>query len=102
MTLAALADSKSQGLSFLMNEVAIVGAVLVRYTDGLLERLSNDDEEFGLPRLTKLIVPHQQKSAQKIVEVIHTTVFDFGSQAKWKDDFTTGVVKKADFNGGPM
>ena len=77
------------------------GAVLVLYTDGLLERLNNDDEEFGLSRLTKLIVQHQQKSAQKIVDVIHKTVLDFGSQAKWKDDFTAVVVKKAGFNGRP-
>ncbi|MFQ6043744.1 MAG: PP2C family protein-serine/threonine phosphatase, partial [Candidatus Poribacteria bacterium] len=77
------------------------GAVLVMYSDGLLERLNNDDEEFGLPRLIKLIVQHQQKSAQKIVEVIHQTVFDFGSQAKWQDDSTAVVVKKVGFSGGP-
>ncbi|MHC4356933.1 MAG: PP2C family protein-serine/threonine phosphatase [Planctomycetota bacterium] len=77
------------------------GAVLVMYSDGLLERLNNDDEEFGLPRLTKLVVQHQQKSAQEIVDVIHQTVFDFGSQAKWQDDFTVVVVKKQGFNGGP-
>lgn len=75
-------------------------AVLVMYSDGLLERLNNDDEEFGLPRLTKLIVQHQQKSAQEIVDVIHQTVFDFGSQAKWQDDVTAVVVKKVGFNGG--
>jgi sigma-B regulation protein RsbU (phosphoserine phosphatase) len=70
------------------------GAILVLYTDGLLERLNNDDEQFDLPRLTKLIVQHQQKSAQEIVDVIHQTVFDFGSQAKWQDDVTAVVVKK--------
>jgi sigma-B regulation protein RsbU (phosphoserine phosphatase) len=70
------------------------GAVLVAYSDGLLERLNNDDEEFGLPRLTKLIVEHQQKSAQEILEVIHQTVFTFGNQAKWQDDITAVVVKK--------
>ncbi|MHC4499795.1 MAG: PP2C family protein-serine/threonine phosphatase, partial [Planctomycetota bacterium] len=70
------------------------GAVLVVYSDGLLERLNNDDEEFGLSRLEKLVVEHQQKSAQEILEVIHQTVFAFGNQAKWQDDVTAVVVKK--------
>jgi sigma-B regulation protein RsbU (phosphoserine phosphatase) len=70
------------------------GSVLVIYSDGLLERLSNQDEEFGLPRLTELIVQHQQKSAQEIVDVIYQTVFTFGSEAKWQDDFTAVVIKK--------
>jgi len=70
------------------------GAVLVMYSDGLLERLNNDDEEFGLERLTKLIVQHQQKNAQHILDVIYQTLFDFGNQAKWQDDFTAVVVKK--------
>jgi sigma-B regulation protein RsbU (phosphoserine phosphatase) len=76
------------------------GAVLVMYSDGLLERFNRDDEEFGLPRLTQLIVQHQQKSAQEIVDVIHQTVFDFGDKAKWQDDVTAVVVKKVGFNGG--
>ena len=70
------------------------GAVLVMYSDGLLERLSKDDEEFGLPRLSTLILQNQQKSAQEIVNLVQQTVFDFGSQAKWQDDFTVVVVKK--------
>jgi len=70
------------------------GAVLVMYSDGLLERRNDDDEEFGLARLEKLIVQHQEKSAQKILEVIYQTVFAFGNQAKWQDDVTAVVIKK--------
>ncbi|MCI0699127.1 serine/threonine-protein phosphatase [candidate division KSB1 bacterium] len=70
------------------------GAVLVMYSDGLLERRNDDDEEFGLPRLEKLIVQHQQKSAQQILEVIFQTIFAFGNQAKWQDDVTAVVIKK--------
>jgi sigma-B regulation protein RsbU (phosphoserine phosphatase) len=70
------------------------GAVLVMYSDGLLERRNNDDEEFGLPRLEKLIVQHQQENAQKILEVIYQTIFAFGNQAKWQDDVTAVVIKK--------
>lgn len=70
------------------------GGVLVMYSDGLLERLNSEDEEFGLPRLIKLIAQNQKKSAQNIVDVIYQTAFDFGSQTKWQDDFTVVVVKK--------
>ena len=71
------------------------GAILVMYSDGLLERRNNDDEEFGLSRLEKLIVQHQEKSAPKILEIIYQTVFAFGNQAKWQDDVTAVVVKKS-------
>jgi sigma-B regulation protein RsbU (phosphoserine phosphatase) len=70
------------------------GAVLVMYSDGLLERRNDDDEEFGLARLEKLLVQHQEKSAQKILEMIYQTVFAFGNQAKWQDDVTAVVIKK--------
>jgi serine phosphatase RsbU (regulator of sigma subunit) len=53
-----------------------------------------DDEEFGLGRLEKLIVQHQEKSAQKILEVIYHTIFAFGNQTKWQDDITVVVIKK--------
>ncbi len=70
------------------------GTVLVLYSDGLLERHNNDDEEFGLSRLKNLLIQHQQKSAQEILDVIYQTVFTFGNQAKWQDDVTVVVVKK--------
>lgn len=70
------------------------GAVLVMYSDGLLERRNHADEEFGLVRLVNLIVEHQHFSAQKILEVIYQTVFAFGNQTKWQDDVTAVVVRK--------
>lgn len=71
------------------------GAVLVMYSDGLLEHRNELDEEFGLSRLEELLVQHQTKSAQNILETIYQTVFAFGKQAKWKDDVTVVVVKKS-------
>jgi sigma-B regulation protein RsbU (phosphoserine phosphatase) len=72
------------------------GAVLVLYSDGLLERRNDADEEFGLARLEKLIVQHQRKNAQKILEELYQTIFTFGNQAKWQDDVTAVVVKKTE------
>jgi sigma-B regulation protein RsbU (phosphoserine phosphatase) len=71
------------------------GAVLVLYSDGLLERRNDADEEFGLARLEKLIVQQQQKSAGKILEEIYQAVFAFGKQVQWQDDVTAVVIKKS-------
>ena len=70
------------------------GAVLMLYSDGMLERFNNVNEEFGLSRLERLVVEHQQKSAQKILELIHETVFAYGKRARWQDDVTVVIVKK--------
>ena len=70
------------------------GAVLIIYSDGLLERRNAANEEFGLARLEKLIVRQQQKSAPQILEVIYRTIFAFDNQARWQDDMTVVVIKK--------
>jgi sigma-B regulation protein RsbU (phosphoserine phosphatase) len=70
------------------------GAVLVLYSDGLLERLNGDDEEFGLSRLKTLIVQNQDSSAQVILDAIYQTIFTFGNETKWQDDVTIVVIKR--------
>lgn len=70
------------------------GTVLIMYSDGLLERFNSVDQPFGLSRLERLVVEHQQKSVQKILELIHETVFAYGKRARWQDDVTVVIVKK--------
>jgi sigma-B regulation protein RsbU (phosphoserine phosphatase) len=70
------------------------GSVLIMYSDGLLERFNSVDQQFGLSRLEALVVEHQYKSAQKILELIHETVFAYGKRARWQDDVTVVIVKK--------
>jgi len=70
------------------------GAVLVMYSDGLLERRNHEDEEFGTARLEKLLIAHQHKSASEILDVLYHSVFAFGNQTKWQDDATAVVLKK--------
>jgi phosphoserine phosphatase RsbU/P len=70
------------------------GAVLVMYSDGLLERFNDDEEDFGLARLKKLIVQNQDSCAQKILEIIYKTVYAFGKETKWQDDVTVVVIKR--------
>lgn len=70
------------------------GSVLIMYSDGLLERFDSDDQQFGLARLEKLVLENQHISAQKLLELIHKSVFEFGKRAKWQDDVTVVIVKK--------
>ena len=69
-------------------------AVLVIYSDGVLERFNANHEEFGLEHLATLIVQHQHKAAQEILDIIYQTVFDFGDQATWQDDVTIVIIKR--------
>lgn len=70
------------------------GAVLVLYSDGIVERHKDEDEQFGLTQLKELAVNNQNKKAEEIVELIFKTVYDFGKRASWEDDATVVVIKK--------
>src|SRR5207249_11907942 len=69
------------------------GAVLVMYSDGVLER-HNGNEEFGLARLEEVVIRHQQESASAILNAIYQTILAFGDQSRWLDDVTIVVIKK--------
>lgn len=70
------------------------GAVLFIYSDGLLERRNQDEEEFGAARLEQMLIAHRHLGARKILDAIYQGVFAFGNQAAWQDDVTVVVVKK--------
>lgn len=70
------------------------GAVLVMYSDGVLER-ENGNEEFGLAQLEELVIRHQQESASPILNAIYQTILAFRDQSRWQDDVTVVVIKTA-------
>ncbi len=70
------------------------GAVLVAYSDGIIERVRKEDEQFGIERLKKLVLENREKSSDEIVDLIFKTVYDFGRKKSWDDDATLVVVKK--------
>jgi serine phosphatase RsbU (regulator of sigma subunit) len=69
------------------------GAVLVMYSDGVVDR-QNGNEEFGLARLEEVVIRHQQESASAILNAIFQTILAFGDQSRWQDDVTVVVIKK--------
>ncbi|MDZ7343967.1 MAG: PP2C family protein-serine/threonine phosphatase [candidate division KSB1 bacterium] len=72
------------------------GGVLVIFSDGIFERQSPHEENFGIARLKALVVKNQNKSAQEILNLIFDTVYEFGNRTKWEDDATVVVVKRLD------
>jgi sigma-B regulation protein RsbU (phosphoserine phosphatase) len=70
------------------------GSILVLYSDGIVEREKNEDEQFEISRLKDLVIENQNKSAEAIVKQVFKTVYDFGKQKPWEDDATLVVIKK--------
>ena len=69
-------------------------SVLVLYSDGIIEREKNEDEQYEITRLKQLVVENREKSAKEIVKCVYDTVFDFGNRSIWEDDATLVVIKK--------
>ncbi|MCG8604708.1 PP2C family protein-serine/threonine phosphatase [bacterium] len=70
------------------------GSVLVLFSDGLFERENEKEEIFSLERLKQLVVKHQSKDAQAILDTIFNEIDEFGNRIKWEDDCTMVVIKR--------
>jgi cytochrome c oxidase subunit IV len=71
------------------------GDLFVVVSDGLIETVNADDEEFGLARLGKSVVAHATEGLPEIYEALMQAVSDFGEQ---RDDRTVLIVRIR--NGG--
>ena len=69
-------------------------SALVLFTDGIVERQNNIDEEFGLTRLKDVILKNREKCADEILNSVFQAADDFGGKLKWKDDATVVVIKR--------
>ncbi|MBN2411650.1 PP2C family protein-serine/threonine phosphatase [candidate division KSB1 bacterium] len=69
-------------------------SVLVLYSDGIIERESEKMELFGIEKLKKLVIKNQKLNAKELVELIFSTVYDFGNKTVWKDDASIVIIKR--------
>ena len=69
------------------------GDMLVCYTDGVTEAFDEQGEAFGTARLQALIREHHGKSANELLEIITSTLFQF-SGGPLADDVTLVIVKR--------
>jgi len=70
------------------------GSLLVAYSDGIIERHKNEEEQFGVDRLKTLVKKNRDKSPAEIIDIIFDHVFEFGKKKQWEDDATVVVVKR--------
>jgi phosphoserine phosphatase RsbU/P len=68
-------------------------SVLVIYSDGIIERMNNQGDMFGVERLRDFTLKYQSLDAQTLLELLFETVIEFGNGAAWEDDATLVVIK---------
>ena len=69
-------------------------SILVLYTDGLIEREGESEEQYGIQRLQQTVIKNQDKMAKELVQLIFKEVFEFGNQKNWNDDVTLVIMKR--------
>ena len=71
------------------------GDVLVLYTDGIVEAMNSEGEQFSTERLTRIIRENSNEGAQQITDTIQSRLDEFVGSARQHDDQTLMVVKIA-------
>lgn len=72
------------------------GDVLAFYSDGLVEAFNENDQDFGIQRLSDIIVARSDQPAATIVEEVYSAVRRFTGDRPWHDDATLVVVRLLD------
>jgi len=69
-------------------------AILILYTDGLVEAMDKNEVEFGETRLKKLLKENRQKNCRELVDLIVKAVRRHTGDVHLQDDFTLVVLKR--------
>ncbi len=70
------------------------GDMLVAYSDGVSDALSEADEFFGEERLRAIVERHRNDSAQHMLDAIVEAQHSFVGQTPWFDDATLMILKR--------
>ena len=97
----ATLDSMSVPLGILADaEFPIGGPVLLApgdlvllLTDGVLETVSSEGEQFGVERVLEFVCANHHKPADKLIDSLRTAAIAFSDHATLLDDLTIVVVK---------
>ncbi|AFY73953.1 serine phosphatase RsbU, regulator of sigma subunit [Synechococcus sp. PCC 7502] len=71
-----------------------IGDVVVLYTDGVTEAANEFKEQYGLERLSQVILSSYHKPVEEIREVVIADVREFIGSSKVYDDITLVVIKR--------
>ena len=69
------------------------GDVIVFCSDGVFEANDARGREFGVERLSQVVLESRTQPARSIVEEVFTAVADFRGEARAKDDMTVVAIK---------
>lgn len=69
------------------------GDMIMLYTDGIVEALSEFSTFYGSKRLNRMVKNNAQKSAQRILELLSEDIRSFIGKAKQHDDMTIMIMK---------
>jgi len=70
------------------------GDIVILYTDGVTEMRNEQQEEYGLQRVNRLIVENSYLNAEEIVRLIVDDLEKFRGQEPPHDDTTILVLKR--------
>ncbi len=71
------------------------GDILLLYTDGIIERINSDGEEYGKERLKEAIKLNRDKSAKELSKALFASTDTFGEGSTWKDDASLVIIKRS-------
>ena len=62
------------------------GSILACYTDGVVEQINSNNEEFGMDKLEKIILQNKEKTTNGIIDAIVNELDDYKEKASYNDD----------------
>lgn len=69
------------------------GDLVFQYTDGVVESMNHEKEEFGLERLYATIEEHGENEAEYVLYQVEKAIQDFREGARQKDDVTMVAIR---------
>lgn len=63
------------------------------FTDGVVESMNADEEEFSVKNLIRVVRDNKTRSASQIIEQVLTHLRDFMGKKPVTDEFTLAVMK---------
>jgi len=70
------------------------GDILLLYTDGIIECENSSGDEYGLERLSIVLVENSGRASQELVDAIMADVAAFSKGATQTDDITLIAIQK--------
>jgi len=70
------------------------GDLMMVYSDGIVEAIDNNDQEFGEEKLLKIAEKNAGASAQELSDIIYETVNNHARNCPQMDDMTLVLIKR--------